>query len=400
MTERVVVERMGQQGDGVATARAGLLHLAKVLPGEVIEVADGKLVKVIEGSPDRVPAFCAHYATCGGCKFQHWHEGAYAAWKRAIVVDALKRAGIDVEVGELVDAHGAGRRRVTYHVRERDGTWQAGFMEAKSHVLTAIDVCPVLEPGMRETAAIAAAFGPILRVCDVSVTLADNGLDVAVKAERSAVAKRLSALQMIFLDRKLARLTVNGEALFVVTAPFVVMGKAKVPLPLSSFLQATREGETVLAEFVGGALEKSKNVIDLFCGVGPFALRLAERARVHAVDIEKTSVGSLEAAVKMAQGLKPVTAEVRDLIRNPMVAQELNEFDGVVLDPPRAGAEAQVRMIAKSKVKRVVSVSCDAQTFARDAQILIGGGYKLKRVLPIDQFKWTAHVEILGEFAI
>jgi 23S rRNA (uracil1939-C5)-methyltransferase len=396
MTERIVIERMGQQGDGVA----GVKHFAKVLPGEVIEVADGKVLRVIEASPERIAAFCKHFATCGGCKFQHWRGDTYAAWKRDIVVEALRRGGIDVNVGELVDAHGAGRRRATYHLRERDGVWRAGFMEAKSHVLTAIDVCPVLEPDLRDSAAIAAAFGPSLGVSDVSVTLADNGLDVAVKAERSAVAKRLQALQQIFLDHKLARLTVNGEALFVANAPYVTIGKTKVPLPLSSFLQATREGENTLAGFVCVALKKSKNVVDLFCGVGPFALRIAEFARVHAVDIERTSIGSLEAAVKMAQGLKPVTAEVRDLFRNPLIAQELNVFDAVVLDPPRAGAEAQVRMIAKSKVKRVVSVSCDAQTFARDAQILIGGGYKLKRVVAIDQFKWTAHVEIVGEFVI
>ncbi len=398
MTERVVIERIGQQGDGVAAGRSGVLHIAKVLAGEVIEIADGKLARVVDASPERVAAFCKHFDTCGGCKFQHWRGDAYAVWKHATVVEALRRAGVDCDVDPLIDAHGEGRRRVTYHVREIDGVWQAGFMEAKSHVLKAIDVCPVLASGLGESASIAVAFGPSLGVCDVSLTLADNGLDVAVKAERSAVAKRLPALRELFDGFKLARLSVNGETLFVVAAPYVSIGKAKAQLPLTSFLQATREGEVTLARLVADALKKSKHVVDLFCGVGPFALRVAEFARVHAVDIERTSVGSLEFAVKNAQGLKPVTAEVRDLFRNPMVVMELREFDAAVLDPPRAGAEAQARMLAKSKVKRVVSVSCDAQTFARDARILVGGGFVLKRVTPVEQFKWTAHVEIVGEF--
>ncbi len=398
MTKNVVIERIGQQGDGVATVRGTVLHVAKVLAGEVVKIDDGKLVKIVEASPERVDAFCKYFDTCGGCKFQHWRGDAYAMWKHATVVEALRRAGVEIDVEPLIDAHGEGRRRVTYHVRENDGFWQAGFMEAKSHVLKAIDVCPVLAPGLRQSADIAAAFGPSLGVCDVALTLADNGIDVAVKAERSAVAKRLPALRELFDLYKLARLSVNGEALFVVAAPQVVIGKAKAQLPLTSFLQATREGEVTLARIVTDALKKSKNVVDLFCGVGPFALRIAEFARVHAVDIERTSVGSLEFAVKNAQGLKPVTAEVRDLFRNPMVVMELREFDAAVLDPPRAGAEAQARMLAKSNVKRVISVSCDAQTFARDARILIDGGYALKRVTPVDQFKWTAHVEIVGEF--
>ncbi len=398
MKERLVIERIGQQGDGAATGRSGAVHIAKVLPGEVVEIADGKLVKIVQASPERVAPFCKHFSSCGGCKFQHWQADSYGSWKRGTVVEALRRAGVGIEVDPLIDAHGEGRRRVTYHVREIDGVWRAGFMEAKSHVLKAIDVCPVLAPGLALSADIAAAFGPSLGACDVALTLADNGIDVAVKAERSAVTKRLPALRELFDGFKLARLSVNGEALFTVIGPHILIGKAKAELPLTTFLQATAEGEKTLARLVTEALKKPKHVVDLFCGIGPFALRIAEFARVHAVDIERTSVGSLEFAVRNAQGLKPVTGEVRDLFRNPMVAMELKEFDAAVLDPPRAGAEAQVRVLAKSKVKRVVSVSCDAQTFARDARILIDGGYALKRVTPVDQFKWTAHVEIVGEF--
>jgi 23S rRNA (uracil1939-C5)-methyltransferase len=169
-------------------------------------------------------------------------------------------------------------------------------------------------------------------------------------------------------------------------------------LKVGSFLQATAEGEKLLATLVLEALRKSKRVVDLFCGLGPFAFRLAKSASVHAVDSEKPAIAALQDAVRRTQGLKPVTAEARDLFRNPLVAQELNEFDGVVLDPPRAGAEGQCRQIAKSRVKRVAFVSCDVTTFARDAKVLVEGGYKLKGVTPVDQFKWTAHLEMVGVF--
>ncbi len=391
---KMIVERLGQQGDGVA----GALHIAKVLPGEEIKVVDGRLQSVVRPSPERVVPFCIYFDRCGGCKFQHWAHEPYAKWKRQIVVDALQRVGIDHAVGELIDAHGLGRRRVVLHVRERDGAWHAGFMETKSHTLTEIDLCAVLEPALRDAPLIAAAFGPSLGPCDVAITAADNGLDVAVKAERSAVQRRLLALQDVFQSHKLCRLSVNGETLFSVEPPSVKIGQAQVVLPLNSFLQATRNGEETLALFVVGALKKAKRVADLFCGIGPFTFRLAEMAQIQAIDIDRASVGSLQHAVRHAKGLKPITSEVRDLFRNPLVTQELNEFDAVVIDPPRAGAETQVRNLAKSKVKQVISVSCDAQTFARDARILIDGGYKLTSVTPVDQFKWTAHVEIVGVF--
>jgi 23S rRNA (uracil1939-C5)-methyltransferase len=205
-------------------------------------------------------------------------------------------------------------------------------------------------------------------------------------------------LQTLFQDQGLCRLSVNGEMLFALETPVVTMGQARVPLPLATFLQATHNGENALAGLVADALAKSRMIADLFCGLGPFALRLAEAARVHAVDSEKPAVAALEQAVKNTQGLKPVSTEVRDLFRNPLVPQELNVFDGVVFDPPRAGAESQAKALAKSKVKWIAAVSCDAQTFARDARILIDGGYKLRTVTPIDQFKWTAHVEIVGAF--
>jgi 23S rRNA (uracil1939-C5)-methyltransferase len=391
----ITITRMGQFGDGLAIVDGQQQAFPKTLTGDVLD-DDG--VTRITDSPERQAAFCPHFTSCGGCKLQHWKPTPYAAWKREQVVSAIQNTGMAVEVDALVEAHGTGRRRVSLHVRQLAGTWSAGFMAAKSHDLCALDTCPVLVPALQHAPQIAAAFGPILGACDVAITSADNGLDVAVKAERSAVMRRQEALQAIVRDYGLLRLSVNTDIIASHAAPMVHMGRADVPLPLGSFLQATAKGEDVLAELVLAGIGKSKHVADLFCGVGPFALRLAQRSKVFAADSDRAAIACLQQAVKLTQGLKPLTAEARDLFKSPLVAMELRDFDVVVFDPPRAGAEAQARQIAKAGVKRVVAVSCDAQTFARDAAILVESGYRLTRVIPVDQFAWTAHVEIVGWF--
>jgi 23S rRNA (uracil1939-C5)-methyltransferase len=394
----VTIESLGQRGDGIASCDGKFIHVAKVLPGERVHLRDGKLDVIRTASPERVTPFCKAYAYCSGCKLQHWKETNYRVWKRSLVETALAAAGIETQVGELVDAHGDGRRRVAVHVREIEGQWRAGFMAEGSHQLRPLDVCPVLVRQLADAMAIAARFGPVLGPCDVALTASNHGLDVAIKAERKVVEKRLSILQKLFDDAKLCRLSVNGDSVFTRMTPAVTMGKAQVALPVQSFLQATTSGEEAIAAAVCGILRKSKSIADLFCGVGPFTFRLAEQAKVFAADADRAGVLCLLQATRNTQGLKPVTAVTRDLFKNPIVVSELNEFDGVVIDPPRAGALAQAQMLAKSKVKRIASVSCDLTTFIRDAKVLIEGGYKLTQVTTIDQFKWTHHVEMVGEF--
>ena len=395
---QIIAERMGRQGDGLASLDGRPLHLPKVLPSEIVEVEDGKVTRVLSASTDRIEAFCPKFENCGGCTLQHWREEPYVQWKRSLLEKALEAKGLYPAIEPLIDAHGDGRRRVSLHVRQA-GQWVAGFMEQKSHKLCALETCPVLEPALRHAPLIAASFGPLLGNCDVGVTLADNGLDVAVKAERKAVLRRIEPLQELFNRWRLLRLAINGEELMAAAQPFVTMGKARVQLPVQSFLQATRVGEETLARLVKEGLGKCKSVADLFCGVGPFALGLAESRAVHGFDSDKNAIAQLNNAVRYTQGLKPVSAEARDLFRTPLVVSELNAFDGIVLDPPRAGTEAQAKMIAQSKVKRVVYAACDVQTFARDATILAEGGYRLEKVFPVDQFKWTAHLEMAGWFA-
>ena len=392
------IDRLGNKGDGIGRMGDANVFVTKVLSGETIELVQGKLKRIVEASPERQDAFCQYYDTCGGCKFQHWKHTPYAEWKRMLVVDALKSQGIDAEVSKLIDAHGAGRRRVSLHVRQINGAWVAGFMEARSHDLVAIDECPVLVPQLKDAPAIAASFGAMLANCDVQITVADNGLDVAIKAERQASNKHIAQFRTIMEKYKILRLALNEEVVAQLSVPAIVMGAAHVQLPLHSFLQATAAGEAELARLIKEPLKKSKKILDLFCGVGPFAFRLAEIAKVHAIDLDKSSIANLLQATRFVQGLKPITAEARDLFDNPLVPEELNEYDTVVFDPPRAGAENQAKNLAKSKVKRIVSVACDPQTFARDAAILVKGGYKIGQITPVDQFKFSAHVEIVASF--
>ncbi len=384
------IERVGERGDGLAQGKA----FARTLPGETVSSSG----EVLLSSPDRIAPFCPVFDTCGGCKLQHWSLEPYQAWKVGLLAQALKAQDIETKLNPIIDAHGLGRRRVTLHVRQVNGAWVAGFMAEKTHALVALDACPILEPKLQNAPQIARQFGALLGACDVSITAADNGLDVAVKAERKLADKVMSGFEILMQRHNILRVAINGLALAQITPPLTQMGKAQVQLPIGSFLQATLLGQETLAMLLEPHLKKAKTVLDLFCGVGPFTFAMAEKHKVHGIDADKPSIALLQNAVRHVTGLKPITAASQDLFVNPLVPAELNEYDAIVFDPPRAGAEAQCRNIAKSKVKTVIAVSCDVQTFARDAKILIGGGYILKEVTPVDQFKYTPHLEVVGAF--
>ncbi|HYP47029.1 MAG TPA: methyltransferase domain-containing protein, partial [Thermoleophilaceae bacterium] len=351
----------------------------------------GTLLGLTQASPDRIASICGHFTYCGGCALQHLAPDAYAAFKRGLLETPLRRAGIETPVAPLVYAQGAGRRRATLHAT-RAG---AGFMAHRSHTLRALDACPVLVPALATATEIARAAQAMVGNCDVSLTATDTGLDVAVRPEKRADPRRLVPLGARF---GLARISLGTDLVWQSRVPTIRMGRAVVELPAGSFLQATAAAEETLAGLVAAALPSAKHVLDLFCGVGPFALRLAERARVTALDSDRPSVAALQQAVRNTQGLKPVSVQARDLFRNPLAPAELTPFDAVVLDPPRAGAEAQVRELAGTRIKTLVYVSCDPQTFSRDAAILCGAGWRLESVTPVDQFAWSTHVETVGVF--
>ena len=313
--------------------------------------------------------------------------------------------GIACEVDPLIDAHGAGRRRITVHARRgSDGELRTGFAaHASSHAIVAISDCPILDPALRgafdAARALAEALKPANKPLDIQVTAASNGLDVDVRGSGTLTSAAIATLSTIAQQHNLARLTRHGELVLMRTPPTIEIGTARVTLPPGSFLQATTAGEEALAALVTGHCKRAKHIADLFCGVGPFALRLAAKARVTAFDSDAGAVAALAKAVTSASGLKPVKAEVRDLFRRPLVPQELRDYDTIVFDPPRQGAQALVKHLAASKIPVVVAVSCNVATFARDARVLIDGGYRLQNVTPVDQFRHTPHVELVARFS-
>jgi len=408
VVERLTIDHVGHRGDGVTGD--GATFVPYTLAGETVEAepleghADRrKLLRVVAASAERIVPFCPHFTVCGGCAIQHWRDDGYRAWKRSIVTDTLAQAGIACDVGALEDAHGKGRRRIVVHARKSQrGILKVGFAAAGSRDIVPIARCPVLAPeldgALVAAEAIAEALAAASKPLDIQLTATDNGLDVDVRGSGPLNANATAVLGKLAAQLRLARLTRHGEIIAQIAPPVVGVGAAKVTLPPGSFLQATQAGEDALAAHVVDLCGKAKRVADLFCGVGPFALRLAERARVDAYDSEAGAIDALRRASQMTKGLKPLKAEARDLFRRPLLPLELNEFDAVVFDPPRQGAQAQARELAKSRAPLLIAVSCNVATFARDAKMLIEGGYRIGRVTPVDQFRHTPHVELVADF--
>lgn len=400
----LLIRRIGAQGDGVADLDGEPVFVPFTLPGERIEV-DGeraRLLRVLEPSPERIAPVCKHFGKCGGCSVQHMASETYAEWKRNMVVDAFRSRGLEPIVDPLQRTAGKRRRAVMKAVRTPTGV-ALGFYEASSHDLVAIEECPVLEPKIVAAfPAIESLIAPLLSKrgeARVAITLTKSGLDVEITGtERQLTPEVRSALASKASDMQLARLIVGTELVVETLHPFFTFGTADVILPPGVFVQAVEEAETDIARRVLAAVGKAKAVADLFCGLGAFTFPLAARSRVSAFDGDKVAISALTSAAKKAFGLKPITATVRDLFREPLSTLELNEHDAIVFDPPRAGAEAQSQRLTKSKVKTVVAVSCNPATLARDARHLVDGGYKIESVTPIDQFLYSAHVEVVAIF--
>ena len=411
MVERLVIDHVGHRGDGVAFADGQSIFVPYALGGETVEVAPvpghhpdrRRLLQVERASPERITPFCQHFGTCGGCAIQHWESGHYQAWKRGLVVETLAQAKIFCDVHPLIDAHGLGRRRITLHARMgTHDVLKVGFSAANSHDIVPVDRCPILDPGLSGALdaawAIAEPLKPTGKPLDIQFVATDSGLDVDVRGSGPLPSNMIATLSEVAERHRLARLTRHGELVLMRNPPTIAIGTAQVTLPPGSFLQATAAGEEALADLVGEYCRRAKHIADLFCGVGPFALRLAAKSRISAFDNDAGAVTALQKAATSTSGLKPVNAETRDLFRRPLMPQELRDYDAVVFDPPRQGAEAQVRQLALSKIPVVVAVSCNVATFARDARILIDGGYGIEGVTPVDQFRHTPHVELVARF--
>ncbi|WP_027487174.1 class I SAM-dependent RNA methyltransferase [Allorhizobium undicola] len=411
-TQSVTISSLGAEGDGIAHGPDGPLYVPFSLPGETLAVArvgnQGTIMSITQAAPERVEPKCRHFGpdgvggTCGGCSLQHMEKSAYNAFKRGLVEAALKARGIDAPVSPLVEASQGQRRRLVYTVRNREKGLIFGFNQPGTHQVVPIEECPITSPAvmarfaaLRAICASMAAGSDAFRMTVIETT---TGLDVSLDGVRGGLKEReRRALSDTVLKLKgIARLSVNGEIVIEPQKPLLDFGGALVCPPPGAFTQATLPAEEAMAALVMAELGKAKKVADLFAGIGTFALRIARKAQVLAVESDEKAVKALDAAARATQGLKPVKAERRDLFRRPLMPFELKGLDAVVFDPPRAGAEAQSAELTKSDVRTLVAVSCNPLTLARDLAILTAGGYRIRSITPIDQFLWSAHVEVVA----
>ncbi|WP_099865209.1 class I SAM-dependent RNA methyltransferase [Pararhizobium haloflavum] len=409
--DTVTITALGAQGDGVARIGGGAVFVPFTLPGETVSIAQHKdradLLAIKAAAPERVAPPCPHFGpdsingACGGCSLQHMERGAYENWKRNLVVAALAEAGLAAEVAPLTSCLPGARRRMTLTARRTEKGMVLGLSEAGSHTIVAIDGCLVAAP------AIAQRLGHIARIASAAATGTSSmrltvlatpvGLDIAIEGPvKLGDRQRRMLIETALTMTGIARVAIGGEIIVEPEKPLVQFGKATIHPPPGSFLQASEAAEAVMANDVMKHLKRCKRIADLFCGSGTFTLRLAERAMVHAVESERAALDALDGGFRRTPGLKTVTTERRDLFRSPLMPMDLKHFDGLVFDPPRAGAQAQAAEIARSAVKRVAAVSCNPVTLARDLATLVAGGYRLTFVRPIDQFLWTSHVEVVA----
>ncbi|MBX3480909.1 MAG: class I SAM-dependent RNA methyltransferase [Caulobacter sp.] len=409
MTRDIDITRIGAQGDGIGD---GGLFVPLTLPGERVRVAvegnRGELIEPLSTSPDRVSPPCPHFGDCGGCGLQHWSAAPYLAWKRDRVIEALSRESLETEVLDTFASPPSSRRRLALHARAVKGGAVVGFKARRSWKLVPIETCVIADPRLvAALPALRALARPFLEhpksAPTLHVTLTRTGLDVdvtGVEARSGGLSAdaRLRAAEAAQAG-DFARVTLAGEVIYGARQAVVTLGPAHVALPPGSFLQAVPQAEEAMARFAVEAVAGASRIADLYCGVGTFTFRLAQVGTVLAADAAAPAIAALKAAAGATPGLKTITAEARDLARRPVLARELAKIEAVVFDPPRAGALEQAGEIARSGAGRVVGVSCNPTTFARDARVLVDAGFRLEKVLPVDQFLWSPHVEMVGVFS-
>jgi len=397
------ITRLGLKGDGIAGSD---IFAPFTLPGEKIEGAatKGQIIGTrLSDSPDRVAPVCQHFGACGGCTLQHASDSFLAAWKTEIIERALAAQGLETDFRPVDTSPPASRRRATFSARRTKKTTQIGFHKRGSGEIFALKECPLLMPAILESLPACHALTGIgtsrKGEIKISVTQSAAGPDIDVREAKELDGPLRARLATLAAEFNLARLTWNGEQIADRKRPVQPMGKAEVLPPAGAFLQATPQGQAALVAAMQEAVTGAKRVVDLFAGCGTFALPLAERAEVHAVEGIPEMLKALDAGWRFSSGLKTVSTEARDLFTRPLLPLELRKFDAVVIDPPRAGAKAQMAQIVASDIRLVGAVSCNPVSFARDAKILTDGGFTLDWVKPVDQFRWSGHVELAAKFS-
>lgn len=410
------IDELGARGDGVAHSEDGPLYIPYSAPGDLIRARLGKkqgegfaarIVEVLEEGPERVEPPCRHFGDCGGCALQHIAGDGYLAFKRDLVVSALSKRGFhDVTVDPCAAFEPASRRRAVFKAVNVGSRVLLGFNQAASHKVVDVQACEVV---VREIAQIIDPLrrflGGFLRAREetaVSVLASETGLDVLIAVTRDLDAEARMALAEFAGSQKLARLCVgegsDPEEIVVRAPPIVEFDGIPLTPPPGAFLQASRSAQKFLTAFTLHHLSGASRVADLFCGCGTFALPLGRDKQVQGFDSDQAMLGAARAASERSAKALDFQATQRDLFRNPLTAREFGEFDGLIFDPPRAGAKEQAREIAASDIPVVVAVSCSPSSFARDARLLVDGGYSLKTVTPVDQFVWSAQVELAAVF--
>ena len=405
---KVLIDRLGHHGDGIALGPTGPIFASQTLPGEEVEgdLAGDRLsnTRIITPSDQRVRSPCTHAKTCGGCALQHASNAFVSGWKVDIVRSALAGQGLQADFLSIITSPPCSRRRATLSARRTKSGVLLGFHARASDVLVSVPLCQLLHPeivaGFPALEALVKIGGSRSAEVSLTVTQSSGGLDVSVTGGKPIEAGLAMELARVVEAFGLARLTWNGEGVALRTMPMQRFGRALVAPPPGAFLQATAEGEAALLLAVTNAIGPARRVVDLFAGVGTFALPLCERAEVHAVEGEPAMVAAMEKGWRLASGLRRLTTESRDLFRRPLEPDEFTGFDAVVIDPPRAGAEAQFATLAKARVPIIASVSCNPVTFARDAKVMQQAGYTVKSVQVVDQFRWSSHVELVGKFEL
>ncbi len=409
MTEAdLVIDSLGAQGDGIANGPDGRVFVPFGAPGDHVHVRlEGEratILAITQSGAARVPAFCRHFGTCGGCATQHVALETAAEWKRGIIATALRHRGLDPSVvAPTVVVAPNGRRRVTFQARREGGRLRFGYAERGSHRLVDLVECPILVPEL------AALIAPLRKLAEAVVAprsearfvvaQTESGIDLGIEAKGTLGLALREQLAGLAERMDLARISWSGDLVAARRDPWVTFGKARVIVPPGAFLQPSREGEETLARLVTAALEGSTRLADLFAGCGTFALRLATMAQVAAYENDAAMLAALLAGGRTTPGIKHVSAEQRDLFRRPLEVEDLKSFDGAVFDPPRAGAASQVAVLARApSLKRLAAVSCNPATFARDARTLVDGGWDLIEVVPVDQFGFTPHIELVARF--
>lgn len=417
----LVIDRLGAKGDGIGRLDSGeTVYVPYALPGERVRVTlggrrgegvEGDLETILAPAADRAEPECRHFGQCGGCALQHLDAVRYRALKLARISSALVRQGItDVSINDLVASPKGARRRVTFSAEAgrspRQPSVVVGFNRRYSHALVDLHECIVTRPAivalLPALRSLLVAILPPGGQADIAVTDASSGLDVLIEASGTLDLAAREHLSEFASESSLARLMWRApggvaEPIAIRDPVFMRFGPRDVAISPAAFLQATEFGENAILQAVLGALPKEGRVADLFAGCGTLSFPIAAAGHaVLAVEGDEAALGALSRAVRA--GGDRIVVERRDLERSPLEAAELNGFACVVFDPPRIGAKAQSRALAYSTVPVVIAVSCDPESFARDAAILIEGGYRLCCVQPIDQFLWSAHVELVALF--